>query len=100
VWHKGLFFKLNKPELPNYLLYWIHEFIKSRTFYVQINDCFSKKCDITAGVPQGFILSPILFSIYFSHISEEIDYEKALCADDLAIWATGESLPYIIFIVI
>ena len=90
VWHKRLFFKLNKLELPNYLLYWIHEFITFyRTFYVQINDCFSKKCTITAGVPQGCILSPILFSIYFSDISEEIDSEKALYADDLAIWATG-----------
>ena len=78
VWHKGLFFKLHKLELPNYLLYWIHEFITTRTFYVQINDCFSKKCAITAGVPQGCFLSPILFSIYFSDISEEIDSEKAL----------------------
>jgi len=56
------------------------------------NNCRSNKYKIRAGVPQGCILSPILFSIFFSDISEHILSDKAIYADDLSIWKSAKNL--------
>ena len=92
VWHNGLLYKLNQLDLPKYIVYWIQQFITERSFFIQINDSVSYKYKIEAGVPQGCILSPILFSIYFSDISEVINSNKAIYADDLAIWSADENI--------
>ena len=86
VWHQGLLYKLNQIGLPSYIIHWIFMFITNRQFFVSANECDSNKIKTKAGVPQGCILSPILFSIYFSDISKIIKVEKGIFADDLAIW--------------
>lgn len=92
VWHDGLLYKMNKLNVPQYLQYWIQNFISDRSFFVIFNNCKSNKYKIRAGVPQGCILSPILFSIYFSDISEHILSDKAIYADDLSIWKSDKNL--------
>ncbi len=90
VWHNGLIYKMHKLKIPNYIIYWVQQFIIDRSFYVQIGNNSSRRFKLKAGVPQGCILSPILFSIYFSDISETINSDKGIYADDLAIWTGSE----------
>jgi hypothetical protein len=69
--------------IPNLLYY---NRLNAINFYVECNGIKSSIYKIKAGVPQGCILSPVLFSIYFSDISNEINIPHALYADDLSIW--------------
>ena len=96
VWHKGLIFKLNSLNLPAYLGSWIKNYLKNRSFQVKVLGELSSNRFIKAGIPQGSILGPILFNIYFNSIVEEITSncftKVSLYADDLAFWVSS---PYI-----
>ena len=64
-------------------------FKKNRSFFVKIEEAESMKKSITAGVPQGSPLSPMLFSLLINEIGKVLDKFKinyALYADDLTIW--------------
>ena len=41
--------------------------LNNRTFVVKINDAYSEIKDIKAGVPQGSVLGPILYTLYGRH---------------------------------
>lgn len=45
------------------------EFLSNRQFAVRINNSITAKRIISAGVPQGAVLSPTLFSIFINDIT-------------------------------
>jgi exonuclease III len=97
VWHAGLLYKLAKIKLPYYLLVMIKEFLSGRTFIVKIENTLSETKRIRAGVPQGAVLSPTLFSIYINDVpkrnggnSTHKEY-TALFADDINYVCTYKS---------
>lgn len=96
VWHKGLIFKLSSINVPTYLGSWIKNYLTNRSFQVKVLGELSSNRLIQAGIPQGSILGPILFNIYFNSIVEEITsnwyMNVALYADDLSLWVSS---PYI-----
>lgn len=87
VWHKGLIYKLIQNNIPNTLIKIIISFLKNRTFAVKINNTLSNKQKLPAGVPQGAILSPILFNYYVNDIPKHNQTQIALFADDTALIA-------------
>jgi exonuclease III len=86
VWHNGLLYKLIKLKLPNFIICWIKNFLENRYFEIKINQATSQKYIISAGVPQGAALSPILFSLFINDVpmmhKKNKDY-GLLFADDL-----------------
>lgn len=66
VWIEGLLYKLSQINIPTYLLDTLKSFLQDRTFNVRINGESSISKSINAGIPQGSILGPTLFSIYIS----------------------------------
>jgi hypothetical protein len=70
VWHKGLFFKMNKMKIPKKIGLWIKNFLTNRKFRIKVGDMLSDLFDILCSVPQGSILSPNLFKIYINDIFE------------------------------
>ena len=68
--------------------FWLSEYLKNRKFYVKINNDCSAKLPIESGVPQGEVLSPVLFSIYINDITKINEFPNhnitsLLFADDL-----------------
>ena len=49
---------------------WFKSIITTRTYSVKINYSFSQPYSLNVGVPQGYVLSPILFSIYLQPLSK------------------------------
>jgi Reverse transcriptase (RNA-dependent DNA polymerase) len=70
-------------------------FLDKRTFYVGANSIRSKVEGITRGVPQGSVLSPMLFNIFINDlISSNIAGGKVdmqLYADDGVVWTHGST---------
>lgn len=90
IWHDGLIFKLKKYGFPFYLIKIIRSFLKDRTFQVVVNNCASSTRKIPAGVPQGAVLSPTLYSLYVADFIPRKGSEIALYADDKAIIVKGK----------
>ena len=91
--HEGIIYRLKQHNLSNCLINWIKNFLLDRTYYVEYNGSKSNKYPIKSGVPQGSCISPTLFNIFFSQISESIppNIKSALFADDLCIWFSDKS---------
>ena len=72
--------------VPYYLVRVIEYFLRDRTFVVKVNGSFSSVKKIRAGVPQGGVLSPTLFSIFINDAPQRKIKNKRytlLFADDL-----------------
>jgi hypothetical protein len=86
VWHCGILYKLIKAGLPKYSIVWVAGFLSGRTFVVNVCGCLSDCYSILAGVPQGAVLSPLLFIVFINDLPLENRKNLSfslLFADDL-----------------
>ena len=51
-----------------------------------VDGCFSSPCKVSSGVPQGSVLGPTLFLLYINDISEGIQSQIKLFADDCLVY--------------
>lgn len=89
VWHAGLLYKLKSNSFPPYLIKLLNSFLTNRTFKVGVGSATSDSFKIPFGVPQGSVLSPILYNIYTSDIPCPIDCSIASFADDTALYTSS-----------
>jgi hypothetical protein len=87
VWVQGLTYKLLQKELPVNFIKLIQSYLNNRTLQVKVESTLSDQKPIKAGVPQGSILGPKLFSIYINDIPKFTKTNLALYADDTAVYA-------------
>ena len=85
VWHRGLLLKLKNYGIDGNLLVWFEDYLKNRNQKVFINNTFSTQKPISAGVPQGSVLGPLLFLIYINDISDDLTGLARLFADDTSL---------------
>ena len=86
VWHKGLLFKLKQNGINGKLLSWISNYLSNRKQKVIVKSSSSSLQVVTAGVPQGFVLGPLLFLIYVNDIAESVLSLTRLFADDSSLY--------------
>ncbi|VVC42799.1 Reverse transcriptase domain [Cinara cedri] len=70
----------------------ISQRLSTKQFSVKINDSLSDLQPISAGVPQGSKMAPILFNIYISDIPQSPRTNMALFADDTIIYSESRNI--------
>ena len=85
VWHRGLHLKLLRTITDRHMVRFIMETLSNRSFVLQTSDGQrSRLRRLRNGVPQGSVLSPMLFNIYIYDLPGTAS-RKYGYADDLAI---------------
>ena len=64
IWHKGLIFKLSQNVISGNLPELLSDILSHRKQRVVLNGQKYAWENVNAGVPQGFILGPLLFLIF------------------------------------
>ena len=92
VWHKGLLFKLRQNGIEGTLLKWLSNYLSNRSQKVVLQSATSSSKQITAGVPQGSVLGPLLFLIYVNDITDSLLSLTRLFADDSSFYYSASSI--------
>lgn len=98
MWKEGLLIKLSQMGIKGRVFTWVKEFLSDRIIMVKINGVMSKRYQVENGIPQGSIVSPLLFSIMINEVFKQVEdqVEVALFADDGALWKRGRNIEYVV----
>ncbi len=84
IWKEGLMIKLDMMGITGIIYNWIKDFLADRFIQVRIGKVLSGRYMVENGIPQGSIISPILFSIMIKDVFSQVqgDIVRSLFADD------------------
>jgi ribonuclease HI len=91
VWHDGLLYRLKSIGVVGNLLRLIASFLSDRMGRARVGDTESTLFALPLGVPQGSVLGPCLWNVYFNYIGSAIGETSpgvawGAYADDLCVW--------------
>lgn len=93
--HKMLYAKLLR-QLPRCMAAWIFAFLRDRRARAEVNGVRSSERPFRAGLPQGSVLSPTLFTLWSADLLEELRQVPRTTvyayADDTATLSAGATL--------
>ena len=85
--HVMLLEKLSSYGIKDGELLWFTDYLFCRQQFVQIDGCCTVPNQVFAGVPQGSILGPLLFILYFNDVVDQLCQCKILMyADDTVLY--------------
>ena len=90
--HKRLIKKIENYGIANPILSWIKDFLSRRYQPVSIEGEISNQMEDTSGIPQGSALGPILLVLYTNDLSNAVESEAYLFADDTNIYRLINSI--------
>ena len=82
VWRNRLLTIMLEKGVPRRLVRWLRGFLSDRRANVRIDGVTGRSRKLHQGVPQGVVLSPLLFLFFIDGIS--------MYADDIAVWASHQ----------
>jgi len=93
--HQGaIILKLQELNIKGRMLSFLTDFLNSRTFKIRLGNHISTSRIQETGVPQGSVVSPLLFNLVLIGIEnclhKKVNY--SLYADDLAIFSRGRNI--------
>ena len=96
VWQNGIRYKIFMLDLPTKITRWLSDFLVGRIIQVNVNGFLSDKISPLAGVPQGSVLSPLLFLIHVNELPKPHHRQnsKSQFADDTALWAASKTIQF------
>ena len=87
VWHAGLLAKLAAVGVSGSAFLWFEDFLSQRFQRTVVGTCVSTELSPSAGVPQGAILSPLLFLVYVNNLPDAVSADEAnLFAGDTSVY--------------
>uniref|UniRef100_A0A3P9IXQ6 Reverse transcriptase domain-containing protein n=1 Tax=Oryzias latipes TaxID=8090 RepID=A0A3P9IXQ6_ORYLA len=90
--HTVLKNKLRSIGLSEHSVGWFANYLSDRTQCVKVQNQKSKFLKVSAGVPQGSILGPLLFTIYINDLDKGIIDNMHLYADDTILYTSALSV--------
>jgi hypothetical protein len=90
VWRKGLMLKLHEQGVRGKAWRWIGDFLQNREAYNALHGWHSERYTTEVGLPQGRVISPLLFYLFVRDIYNKTTGRRVKFADDGKIWHTGE----------
>jgi hypothetical protein len=76
---------MNYYGIKGHLIKWFENYLYQRKPKVINRATSSTVCEVSAGVPQGSVLGPLLFLIYINDIGEKLLSLSRLFADDTSL---------------
>ena len=64
VWHKVLLYKLVMSPLSASVVHLMRSYLGVRSFRLCVDESYSSVRPVAAGVPQGSVISPVLYLVY------------------------------------
>jgi hypothetical protein len=84
--HDILLALLERLNVSSAAIDWFSDYLRGRQQAVRVDRKFSDWCELATGVPQGGILSPLLFSIFINFLTPDFRCAHHLYADDLQLY--------------
>ena len=72
VWQQRLLLSMEEKGVPMKFLKWIDAFLANRLARVRFQDATSKVRVMRQGLPQGAVLSPLLFLLFIDNLAKEL----------------------------
>ena len=91
VWRQKLLLSLHQKNIPMKYIRWLNAFLTERRARVRFAGATSQTRLMKQGLPQGSVLSPLLFILFINNLAESLPPEAraALFADDVTLLATN-----------
>lgn len=80
---------LEHINISNNAIKWFHSYLHNRQQSVRYNNNITTPRCLEVGVPQGGVLSPLLFSIFINSLTDLLNVPFHLYADDLQIYVSS-----------
>ncbi|GBP26832.1 Probable RNA-directed DNA polymerase from transposon BS [Eumeta japonica] len=91
IWHADLIHKLYLLKVRDRLTLIVHHYLTVRHFMFRHENTHSSRRRIRAGIPEGYTLSPLLYSAYSNDIPRTSSgVQVALFTDDTALYLRGQ----------
>ena len=91
--HDKLLKGLDETDLPPHMKRWMNCYMKGRQSKVRFRNVLSSSKNVHAGVPQGAVTSPLLFSFYLTKLPIPPDGITIIqYADDISIYTSGTNI--------
>ena len=91
VWREGLLGKLNQYGIRGRMWLWIQAFLEDRYARCIVNNHEGDWFRTGIGLPQGSVISPLLFNIFVIDLFKGVKSGKCKFADDSTIWSSGKT---------
>ena len=80
--HEIFLEKMKYLGFADSVIFWFRSYLTKQTFYINIGKDSSSPGELSCGVPQGSILGPLIFLLYVNDMTQSVDCDLLLYADD------------------